>query len=80
MNDFVYIKWIDSGFSLRGDIWQTIDEVKELKNELKEVETVGILIDDSTDWIVVATSLNLDMVRGGYLIYKKNIIEMNFLH
>lgn len=78
MSKIVYVKWIDSGYSLRGDLWQTIDEVKQLKNELKEVETVGILIEDDSDWLIVATSLNLDMIRGGYLIFKKNILKMKF--
>lgn len=75
----VYVKWIDSGYSLRGDIWQTEDEIEDLLKELKEVETVGFLIQDNSEWIVLAQSRNLDMVRGGYIIYKKNIVEFKQL-
>ena len=70
-----YVKWIDSGYSLRGDLWQTEEEIVNLVNELKEVETVGFLLYDDEEWIVLVQSSNLDMFRGGYIIYKKNIIE-----
>jgi len=75
------IKWIDSGFSLRADIWQTLDEIKELLSENKCVHTVGYRIYEDEDWIVLVQSVNNsfnpdeDLYRGGYFIYKKNIIE-----
>jgi len=43
------IKWIDSGFSLRADIWQTLDEIKELLSENKCVHTVGYRIYEDED-------------------------------
>lgn len=70
-----YVKWIDSGYSIRSDVWQTQEEVESLLNELKEVETIGFLVSDNEDWIILAQSVNMDMIRGGYLIYKRNILE-----
>ena len=75
--DKVYVKWIDSGYSIRSDIWQTQEEVLGLINELKEVETVGFLLCETPEWIALAQSRNMDMLRGGYIIYKKNIVKYN---
>ena len=71
----LYIRWFDSGYSIRSDIWQTKEEVENLLNELKEVETIGFVIAENDKWIVLAQSVNMDMIRGGYIILKSNIIE-----
>lgn len=72
------IRWIDSGFSLRSDIWQTLDEVKELLGESKEVSTCGYNIYEDENWVVLVQSVNKgeeDLIRGGYFIYKPCILE-----
>ena len=75
--ELVYVKWQDSGYSLLADKWQNIEDVKSLKDEIKPIETVGILIDESDDYIVLAQSLarSENEVRGGYIILKKNILK-----
>lgn len=80
------IRWIDSGFSLRSDLWQTIDEIKDLLSENKIVYTVGYNVYENEDWVVLIQSVNIanmnpdeDLYRGGYFIYKKNILERNIL-
>ena len=76
----LYLKWVDSGYSIRSDIWQTQDEVKDLLNELKVCDTVGFLIEETDDWVVLAQTTNMDLIRGGYIIYKANILERNELN
>lgn len=73
----VYVKWLDSGYSLLADRWQDIEDVKNLKDEIKPIETVGFLLEESTDYIILAQSYSCseNSVRGGYIIYKKNILE-----
>ena len=44
--ELVYVVWKDSGFSLLADRWQDIDEVKSLKDDIGNMETVGILVDE----------------------------------
>lgn len=80
------IKWLDSGFSLRADIWQSLDEIKELLDESKYVHTVGYNVFENDDWVVLIQSVNLpnfdennDLYRGGYFICKKNIVERKIL-
>lgn len=75
-----YVKWVDSGFSLLGDVWQTMEEISEILKESKIVETVGFLLGETDDWIILGQSMNQNLVRGGYFVYKKNIIEMKELY
>ena len=74
-----YVKWIDSGFSLLGDVWQSSEEINKILKESKTVETVGFFIGETDDWIILGQSMNQNLVRGGYFVYKKNIIEMKEL-
>ena len=72
------IRWIDSGFSLRSDVWQTLEEVKDLLDESKEVCTTGYNVYEDENWVVLVQSINKgeeDLIRGGYFIYKPCIIE-----
>lgn len=73
----VYVKWLDSGYSLLADRWQDIEEVKALKDDIKPVETVGFLLEESANYLVLAQTVSEseNSVRGGYIIYKKNILE-----
>jgi len=71
----LYVRWLDSGYSIRSDIWQTREEIENLLNELKEVETIGFVVAENDKWIVLAQSVNMDMLRGGYIILKSNILE-----
>ena len=75
--DIVYVKWLDSGYSLLADRWQDVDEVKKLKDTIKPIETVGFLLEESADYLILAQSYSEseNTVRGGYIIYKKNILE-----
>lgn len=78
MTDYiVYVKWVDSGYSLHTDRWQDIEDVKNLKNEIMPIETVGFLLEESENYIILAQSYSCseNSVRGGYIIYKKNILE-----
>ena len=79
-----YVKWIDSGFSLRSDIWQDIEDIAELLKDNKTVETVGFKVYEDLDWLVLVQSKNEidngpNLYRGGYFIYKKNIVERKAL-
>jgi len=79
-----YIKWTDSGYSIRSDVWQTPDEIKNLVEHNKEVETIGYNIYEDSDWICLVQSVHYDefdgeVARGGYLIYKKCIIERKLI-
>jgi hypothetical protein len=75
--EIVYVRWIDSGYSLLADRWQDIEDVKNLKDEIKPIETVGFLLEESADYLILAQSYSCseNSVRGGYIIYKKNILE-----
>ena len=78
MTDYiVYVKWVDSGYSLLADRLQDIEDVKNLKNEIMPIETVGFLLEESENYIILAQSYSCseNSVRGGYIIYKKNILE-----
>lgn len=76
-DELVYVLWSDSGYSLLADRWQNIEEVKKLKDEIKPIETVGFLIDETEDYITLGQSVarSEKSVRGGYIILKKNIIK-----
>ena len=57
MTDYiVYVKWVDSGYSLLADRWQDIEDVKNLKNEIMPIETVGFLLEESENYIILAQS------------------------
>ena len=78
------IKWIDSGYSLRSDIWQSIIEIEDLVKMSKEVLTVGYNIYEDENWICLAQSYHADdidgdVIRGGYFIYKNCIEERKIL-
>lgn len=74
--ELVYVVWKDSGFSLLADRWQEIDDVKSLKDDIGQMETVGFLIDEDNEYITLAQTLhrNQGQIRGGYVILKKNIL------
>lgn len=52
----VYVKWVDSGYSLRTDRCQDVEDVKNLKDEIKPIETVGFLLEESADYLILAQS------------------------
>ena len=79
MIKMVYVRWIDSGISLLGNVWQTKEEIQEIVENNEPTETVGMLIHEDHDWIVVAQTINGDQYRGGYCIYKQNIMHMEEL-
>jgi metal-dependent hydrolase (beta-lactamase superfamily II) len=74
-----YVKWVDSGFSLLGDVWQSREEINEILKESKVVETVGFHCGETEDWLILGQSMNQNLIRGGYFIYKKNILEIKEL-
>lgn len=71
-----HIKWIDSGFSLRADLWQSIDDIKELLKYNKIIDTIGFVVYENDEWVILVQSINClsseddDSFRGGYFIYK----------
>lgn len=68
------IIWVDSGFSLDGAVWQSKEDIEDIVKELKATHTVGYLVYEDDDWLGLAQTVNDEQIRGGYLIYKKNII------
>jgi hypothetical protein len=75
-----YIKWIDSGIALINR-WQDIADLKEnLKDYQKEAESVGFLIKEDEDWVVLATTIHDNEIICGQGVYKKNIIERRALN
>ena len=78
-SNMYYIKWMDSGISLIGNVWQTMDEVKDIIKENKSTETIGFKLYEDKDWVFLAQTTNDEQIRGGYFIYKKCIIEQRML-
>lgn len=78
----VYVQWRDSGFSLLADKWQDIDEVKELPNQLGLMETVGFVVDETPEYLVVAQTISnfQDQCRGGYIIWRQSITKLSRLY
>ena len=87
MYSLEHIKWIDSSFSLSNHVWQDKDElINILDGQDRTVDTVGYNVLENEDWIVLVQSVNRlttdvkeDLFRGGYIIYKKTIIEREAL-
>lgn len=76
------ISWIDSGFSINANVWQDIDDIKELLDYSKTVNTIGYNVYENHDWVVLVQSKNEptdnreeDLFRGGYFIYKPCILS-----
>lgn len=72
----VFVEWVDSGMSLDGSVWQTKDDLNETINGIKTCQTVGFLLKETKDWICLGQTICDEQFRGGYLIYKKNIVLM----
>lgn len=69
MYSLEHIKWIDSGFSLSTHVWQDKDDlINLLDGQDRTVDTVGYNVLE-----------NEDLFRGGYIIFKKTIIEREAL-
>jgi malate/lactate dehydrogenase len=75
------ISWIDSGFSISSNVWQDIEDIKELLENSKTVNTIGYNVFENHDWVVLVQSVNCptdtseeDLFRGGYFIYKPCIL------
>ena len=72
----VFVEWVDSGMSLDASVWQTKDDLNETIDGIKTCQTVGFLLKETKDWICLGQTICNDQFRGGYLIYKKNIVLM----
>lgn len=87
MYSLEHIKWIDSGFSLSTHVWQDKDDlIKPFRWQDRTVDTVGYNVLENEDWIVLVQSVNRpttdeneNLFRGGYIIFKKTIIEREAL-
>lgn len=66
--------WMDSGFSLDGTVWQDKTEVEDIAKNIKTTTTVGELVYEDDKWLGLAQTINDNQIRGGYLIYKQNIL------
>ena len=75
----VYVQWIDSGFSLLGNVWQSEEEIMDVVENIPIAETVGFLLKETKEWIVLVQTAADTQYRGGYIIYKKNIVSMRSL-
>ena len=71
----VYVQWIDSGFSLLGNVWQSEEEIMDVVENIPITETVGFLLKETKEWIVLVQTTADTQYRGGYIIYKKNIVR-----
>lgn len=71
----VYVQWIDSGFSLLGNVWQSEEEIMDVVENIPVAETVGFLLKETKEWMVLVQTEADNQYRGGYIIYKKNIIR-----
>lgn len=45
--------------------------IKVNNKESKVVETVGFHCGETEDWLILGQSMNQNLIRGGYFIYKK---------
>lgn len=75
------ISWIDSGFSISSNVWQDVEDIKELLENNKTVNTIGYNVYENDNWVVLVQSINEptdnreeDLFRGGYFIYKPCIL------
>ena len=51
-------------------------DLNEIINGIKTCKTVGFLLKETKDWICLGQTICDEQFRGGYLIYKKNIVLM----
>ena len=71
------IEWVDSGYSLLGNVWQDRGDIDELMFCQNHVKTVGFTYRENDNWVVLVQSVDekTDQIRGGFMIYKQNIIS-----
>ena len=75
----VYVQWIDSGLSLLGNVWQSEEEIMDVVENIPVAETVGFLLKETKNWIVLVQTVADTQYRSGYIIYKKNVVSMRSL-
>ena len=70
----VYIKWIDAMAS--DTSWKTIEDAIDWGADVDcTVEEVGFIVDESKEYILLASRINNDMVAGLMKIPKKYITK-----
>lgn len=77
----VYVKWEDHWSEDQS--WTHIKKLRKKhdKNPIYHIETVGFLLNENEDSIMVGLSIASDeMVDGNIVVLKKNIIEREVLH
>jgi hypothetical protein len=79
MRPICYVKWIDSGISF-GNGWRDKEEVlDEIEQEKEPAESVGFLMKEDKDWLILFCTMSNNNVNGGITINKKNIIERAYI-
>ena len=70
----VYIKWNDAMSDIVG--WRTIEDAIEWGHDVPcKVEQLGFIVDETEDYILLASKLNFDIIQGLTKIPKKYILE-----
>jgi len=73
--DVVEVRWVDScGFDSG---WVNNDDLKSLKP--KEITTVGHLVEESDDYVVIAPTIGDDQNFGSLCIPKCSVLKINIL-
>jgi len=73
--DVVEVRWVDScGFDSG---WVDNDELKSLK--AKKITTVGHLVEESDDYVVIAPTIGDDQNFGSLCIPKCSVLKINIL-
>lgn len=74
----VMVRWLDAEFSEYG--WQDSEEFNKWCNEsIKPVQTVGWLIRDTEEFIVVLSTMDSDSMSGAVKIPKTWVIRIEKL-
>ena len=70
----IYIKWVDAMAS--DPHWQTVEDAIDWGENVNcIVEEVGFIVDETEDYILLASKVNADMVSGLMKMPKKYITE-----
>ena len=74
-DEAIYVRWIDSSGI---DGWVNRDSL-EFSDQMQTIETVGYLVEEHNDRIVVASSVSKEQINSPLIIPKIAILERKTL-
>ncbi len=73
-NKIVRIKWIDSSTYSE---WYNFEEIESLFKEDNSVESIGYLVFENKEWVIIAQNIDDGSCSAITKILKKSIIDMH---